>query len=109
MKKITIPLLILGSIFTYAQEKPDNQTNEKQIEGVTITKTKKAVEQKADRTIFDFSEQPQLNNGNVLEGIKKLPGLVSTDIAGMMYQGKVLDVYLNGRPLNNLQRIKFFS
>ncbi|ALR32345.1 TonB-dependent receptor [Chryseobacterium sp. IHB B 17019] len=100
MKKITIPLLILGSIFTYAQEKPDNQTKEKQIEGVTITKTKKAVEQKADRTIFDFSEQPQLNNGNVLEGIKKLPGLVSTDIAGMMYQGKVLDVYLNGRPLN---------
>jgi outer membrane receptor protein involved in Fe transport len=93
-------LLILGSIFTYAQEKPDNQTKEKQIEGVTITKTKKAVEQKADRTIFDFSEQPQLNNGNVLEGIKKLPGLVSTDIAGMMYQGKVLDVYLNGRPLN---------
>jgi hypothetical protein len=100
MKKITIPLLFLGSICTYAQEKPENQTKEKQIEAVTITKTKKAVEQKADRTIFDFSEQPQLNNGNVLEGIKKLPGLVSTDIAGMMYQGKVLDVYLNGRPLN---------
>lgn len=100
MKKTIIASLFLGSIVTYAQEKPNNQTKEKQIEGVTITKTKKAVEQKADRTIFDFSEQPQLNNGNVLEGIKKLPGLVSTDIAGMMYQGKVLDVYLNGRPLN---------
>ena len=84
----------------YAQKKTNNQVKEKQIEGVVITKTKKAVEQKADRTIFDFSEQPQLNNGNVLEGIKKLPGLVSTDIAGMMYQGKILDVYLNGRPLN---------
>ncbi|MDN4014871.1 outer membrane beta-barrel protein [Chryseobacterium gambrini] len=101
MKKAIIALSILGSIFSFAQEKTNNQTTkEKQIEGVTITKTKKAVEQKADRTIFDFSEQPQLNNGNVLEGIKKLPGLVSTDIAGMMYQGKVLDVYLNGRPLN---------
>ncbi|WP_027378867.1 TonB-dependent receptor domain-containing protein [Chryseobacterium daeguense] len=100
MKKTIIASLFLGSIVTYAQEKPNSQTKEKQIEGVTITKTKKAVEQKADRTIFDFSEQPQLNNGNVLEGIKKLPGLVSTDIAGMMYQGKVLDVYLNGRPLN---------
>ncbi|WP_449400280.1 hypothetical protein [Chryseobacterium wanjuense] len=100
MKKTIIASLFLGTIFTYAQEKTNNQTKEKQIEGVTITKTKKAVEQKADRTIFDFSEQPQLNNGNVLEGIKKLPGLVSTDIAGMMYQGKVLDVYLNGRPLN---------
>lgn len=100
MKKTIIALSFLGSVAIYAQEKPDNQVKEKQIEGVTITKTKKAVEQKADRTIFDFSEQPQLNNGNVLEGIKKLPGLISTDIAGMMYQGKVLDVFLNGRPLN---------
>lgn len=100
MRKIIFFLLGLGATFTYGQEKPSTQVKEKQIEEVTITKTKKAVEQKADRTIFDFSEQPQLNNGNVLEGIKKLPGLVSTDIAGMMYQGKVLDVYLNGRPLN---------
>jgi outer membrane receptor protein involved in Fe transport len=100
MRKIIFFLLGLGATFTYGQEKPSTQVKEKQIEEVTITKTKKAVEQKADRTIFDFSEQPQLNNGNVLEGIKKLPGVVSTDIAGMMYQGKVLDVYLNGRPLN---------
>ncbi|KAA0127891.1 TonB-dependent receptor [Chryseobacterium sp. SN22] len=101
MKKTLITLSFLSLAFASAQEKTNTQaTKEKQIEGVVITKTKKAVEQKADRTIFDFSEQPQLNNGNVLEGIKKLPGLVSTDIAGMMYQGKVLDVYLNGRPLN---------
>jgi len=101
MKKTIFTLSLLASFFAYSQEKTNTGTDkEKQIEGVVITKTKKAVEQKADRTIFDFSEQPQLNNGNVLEGIKKLPGLVSTDIAGMMYQGKILDVYLNGRPLN---------
>ncbi|WP_353148285.1 TonB-dependent receptor [Chryseobacterium sp.] len=100
MKKIILTLSVLGSLMVYSQEKTNTQPKEKQIEGVVITKTKKAVEQKADRTIFDFSEQPQLNNGNVLEGIKKLPGLVATDIAGMMYQGKMLDVYLNGRPLN---------
>ncbi|MGC5744761.1 outer membrane beta-barrel protein [Chryseobacterium sp. NFX27] len=101
MRKTILALSLLGSIFVFSQEKKSNSTEkEKQIEGVVITKTKKAVEQKADRTIFDFSEQPQLNNGNVLEGIKKLPGLVATDIAGMMYQGKILDVYLNGRPLN---------
>lgn len=101
MRKTILVLSLLGSFFAYSQEKSSSgQEKEKQIEGVVITKTKKAVEQKADRTIFDFSEQPQLNNGNVLEGIKKLPGLVSTDIAGMMYQGKMLDVYLNGRPLN---------
>jgi hypothetical protein len=33
-------------------------------------KFKKTVEQKADRTIFNFSEQPSLNTGSVLEGIK---------------------------------------
>lgn len=100
MKKTIFALSLLGSVLVFSQEKENAASKEKQIEGVVITKTKKAVEQKADRTIFDFSEQPQLNNGNVLEGIKKLPGLVATDIAGMMYQGKMLDVYLNGRPLN---------
>ncbi|UKB83690.1 TonB-dependent receptor [Chryseobacterium sp. MEBOG06] len=100
MKKTIFALSLLSFVFAFSQEKDNNTSKEKQIEGVVITKTKKAVEQKADRTIFDFSEQPQLNNGNVLEGIKKLPGLVATDIAGMMYQGKMLDVYLNGRPLN---------
>lgn len=101
MRKTILALSLIAYFFAYSQEKTSsNPEKEKQIEGVVITKTKKAVEQKADRTIFDFSEQPQLNNGNVLEGIKKLPGLVATDIAGMMYQGKVLDVYLNGRPLN---------
>jgi len=88
MKKTITALSLLSTVLIFAQEKSNSQVKEKQIEGVTITKTKKAVEQKADRTIFDFSEQPQLNNGNVLEGIKKLPGLVSTDIAGMMYQEK---------------------
>lgn len=100
MKKTIFSLSLLSSVFIFSQEKGKNTTNEKQIDGIVITKTKKAVEQKADRTVFDFSEQPQLNNGNVLEGIKKLPGLVATDIAGMMYQGKMLDVFLNGRPLN---------
>ncbi|SMC93133.1 outer membrane beta-barrel family protein [Chryseobacterium sp. YR221] len=100
MKKTVFALSLVSSVLIFSQEKNNNQPKEKQIDGVVITKTKKAVEQKADRTVFDFSEQPQLNNGNVLEGIKKLPGLVATDIAGMMYQGKMLDVYLNGRPLN---------
>lgn len=84
---------------SFSQEK-QAETKEKDIEAVTITKTKKAVEQKADRTIFDFSEQPQLNSGSVMEGIKKLPGLIASDVAGMLYQGKQLDVFMDGRPLN---------
>ena len=93
-------IALLFSQLYFSQEKTNPEPKEKEIEGVVITKTKKAVEQKADRTIFDFSEQEYLNTGSAMEGIKKLPGLIATDVAGMMYQGKILDVYLNGRPLN---------
>lgn len=103
MKKIPfIALAFLGSItFAIAQtapEKPVEKTTE--LNEVAIIKTKKAIEQKADRTIFNFADQPSLNTGSVLEGIKKLPGLIASDIAGMMYQGKQLDVFMDGRPLN---------
>ncbi|MBD3904226.1 outer membrane beta-barrel protein [Chryseobacterium sp. Ch-15] len=103
MKKILFTLSILSSVLGFAQETKDNNDSklkEKEIESVVITKTKKAVEQKADRTIFDFSEQPSLNSGSLMEGVKKLPGLVVSDMVGMMYQGKPLDVYMDGRPLN---------
>ncbi|MGX9985300.1 TonB-dependent receptor domain-containing protein [Soonwooa purpurea] len=92
--------LVLSFQIGFAQQTKTEISKEKQIEAVTITKTKKAVEQKADRTIFDFSEQANLNSGSSLEGIKKLPGMVVTDIAGMMYQGKPLQVYMDGRPMN---------
>lgn len=99
MKKTISAVLLLSAVAAYAQEKPKSD-KETAIEGVTITQRKKAVEQKADRTIFDFSEQPALNSGTLMDGVKKLPGLVVTDIAGMMYQGKLLEVYMDGRPLN---------
>lgn len=93
--------MLTFSIAAFAQEtNTKEKSKEKEIQGVNLTKTKKAVEQKPDRTIFDFSEQPNLNSGSTLEGIKKLPGMVVTDIAGMMYQGKPLAVFMDGRPLN---------
>lgn len=101
MKKQIIILSLLASALGYAQEEKKDQTSEtKNIKEVTIKKTKKAIEQKADRTIFDFSEQEHLNTGTAMEGIKKLPGLMSSDLTGMSYQGKNLAVYMDGRPLN---------
>ena len=97
-KYLIFTAALSSTTFLHAQEKPAER--EKSIEGVTITQTKKAVEQKADRTIFDFSEQPNLNSGTVMEGMKKLPGLIVSDVAGMLYQGKQLAVYMDGRPLN---------
>ena len=92
---------ILCSNLYYSQEHPSKEeSKERKIDEVTIVKTKKAVEQKADRTIFDFSEQPHLNSGNTLEGLQKIPGLMVSEMAGMIYQGKSLEVYMDGRPLN---------
>lgn len=103
MKKINwVALLLIGSIYTVSAQNAAEKTVEKttELNEVAIIKTKKAIEQKADRTIFNFADQPSLNTGSVLEGIKKLPGLIASDIAGMMYQGKQLDVFMDGRPLN---------
>ena len=103
MNKTILALSIAVSTISFAQETKntkDTKLKEKEIEAVVMTKTKKAIEQKADRTIFDFSEQPSLNSGSLMEGVKKLPGLVVSDMVGMMYQGKPLDVYMDGRPLN---------
>ena len=93
-------LLLLSTLLVFGFSNAQKTEKEKQIEGVTLIKTKKAIEQKADRTIFDFSEQAHLNTGNLIEGMKKLPGLIVSDVAGLMYQGKQLDVYMDGRPLN---------
>ena len=71
-----------------------------ELKEVVVVAKKKAIEQKADRTIFDFSEQAHLNSGSLLEGLKKLPGLIISDVTGMLYQGNQLEVYLDGRPLN---------
>ena len=99
MKKIIVlQALFLGAFFQISAQETTKKAQE--LKEVTITKTKKAVEQRADRTIFDFANQPSLSSGSVLEGLKKLPGLIASDIAGMMYQGKQLDVYMDGRPLN---------
>ncbi len=98
MKFLTITILSLFTILSInAQETEKNLTK---LDDVVVSKTKKAIEKKADRTIFDFAGQSQLNSGSVLEGLKKLPGLIISDIAGINYQGKQLDVYLDGRPLN---------
>ena len=99
MKKYSLTaILIFGVIFTISAQETLSKATE--LNEIAIVKTKKAVEQKADRTIFNFADQPGLNTGSVLEGIKKLPGLIASDIAGMMYQGKQLDVFMDGRPLN---------
>ena len=101
--KYTFIILFFAISFQASSQDKKNDTikeMETELDEVVVEKKKKAVERKADRTIFDFSEQSYLNSGSLMEGLKKLPGLIISDIAGMMYQGKALEVYMDGRPLN---------
>jgi len=96
---ICFSLLTIQAIFAQ-QETAKDTTKTTELNEVVVQSKKKSIEQKADRTIFDFSEQSHLNSGSVMEGLKKLPGLIVSDVAGMMYQGKQLEVFMDARPLN---------
>jgi hypothetical protein len=101
MKYVLAVICILFSQFVKAQtEISKDSIKTSELKEVVVGSKKKSVEQRADRTIFDFSEQSYLNSGSVMEGLKKLPGLIVSDVAGMMYQGKQLEVFMDARPLN---------
>ena len=95
-----LPLLLCIAEASAQKTSPKDTIKTTKLEEVVLITRKKAVEQKADRTIFNFSEQSHLNSGSLMEGLKKLPGLIISDVAGALYQGKQLEVYLDGRPLN---------
>ncbi|EKT3956647.1 TonB-dependent receptor [Flavobacterium psychrophilum] len=98
MRDFSFCIVLFFYFFSVSGQETSKKTTA--LNEVSVTKEKKAIEQRADRTIFDFGGQSHLNSGSVLEGLKKLPGLILSDVAGMMYQGKQLDVYMDGRPLN---------
>jgi Outer membrane protein beta-barrel family len=100
MRSFLFCLSFLTIQFSLAQEKSKDTVKVTELKEVQIQSKKKSIEQKADRTIFDFSQQSHLNSGSVMEGLKKLPGLIVSDVAGMMYQGKQLEVFMDARPLN---------
>ncbi len=101
MKYLLAGTCILFTQFLTAQtETTKDSIKTSELKEVVVGSKKKSIEQRADRTIFDFSEQSHLNSGSVMEGLKKLPGLIVSDVAGMMYQGKQLEVFMDARPLN---------
>ena len=101
MKYFLTLTVVLLSQFIIAQNETSKDTiKTAELKEVVVGSKKKSIEKRADRTIFDFSEQSHLNSGSLMEGLKKLPGLIVSDVAGMMYQGKQLEVFMDTRPLN---------
>jgi len=97
--KTLLPLLFLLPFATTAQVDTAKSAAADTLRNVTLEEVKKAVQHLPDRTIYDFSQQPALNAGNMMEGLKKLPGVIASESVGIMYQGRSLEVYMDGRPL----------
>ena len=97
---LTLTTVLLSQLMIAQSETSKDTIKTSELKEVVVGSKKKSIEQRADRTIFDFSEQSHLNSGSLMEGLKKLPGLIVSDVAGMMYQGKQLEVFMDTRPLN---------
>lgn len=97
---LTFTVVLLSQLSIAQNETPKDTIKTAELKEVVVGSKKKSISQRADRTIFDFSEQSHLNSGSLMEGLKKLPGLIVSDVAGMMYQGKQLEVFMDTRPLN---------
>lgn len=97
---LTLTTVLLSQLIIAQNETSKDTIKTSELKEVVVGSKKKSIEQRADRTIFDFSEQSHLNSGSLMEGLKKLPGLIVSDVAGMMYQGKQLEVFMDARPLN---------
>ena len=97
---LTLTVVLLSQLSIAQNETSKDTIKTAELKEVVVGSKKKSIDQRADRTIFDFSEQSHLNSGSLMEGLKKLPGLIVSDVAGMMYQGKQLEVFMDTRPLN---------
>jgi hypothetical protein len=89
--------LIIGFLFSLSVVNAQVINNE--IEKVIIKKEKKSIEHKADRIIYNINSFG-IASSSVIDNLRKIPGLIVSDIGGLMYQGKLLSVYLDNRTLN---------
>ncbi|GHT55385.1 TonB-dependent receptor [Bacteroidia bacterium] len=70
----------------------------KELQEVTITAQKKLIERKADRLVFNVSNLPSTDGGDVMEILKVTPGLTINNNIAIIGKGSV-DVLINDRPI----------
>lgn len=98
MKTLVLPILLLASSLTWAQQKQDT-AKVKDIEAVTMTK--KVFQKKADRLVYDVASSPVSKGSNAFDLVKETPLISTTDDKTLQILGKnsVL-IYMNGRKSN---------
>ncbi|MCL9807367.1 outer membrane beta-barrel family protein [Flavobacterium amniphilum] len=67
---------------------------------VSVKSTGGLIKMEGNKTSYSIQNNDALNNGNVLESIKKLPGVMSDINGGLSLKGKSVTVYMDGLPIN---------
>ncbi len=97
MKKIIISLSLLSGFAAFAQEKPKtDDTKTTDIKEVTITK--KVIQKKSDRLVYDVANSPVAKGDTTFDLLKETPLLSSIDDKSIKIAGKNnVVIYINNK------------
>ena len=94
MKKLLFTAAILTSLFSYSQEEKTKDIEE-------VKMTKKVLQKKSDRLVFDVAASPIAKGNNAFDLLKETPLVSSTDDKNIKISGKSNAViFINGRKSN---------
>ncbi|MDO5616024.1 MAG: TonB-dependent receptor [Cruoricaptor ignavus] len=125
MKTIVTSIALLSGILILSQEQPKTDSAKTQnIESVTLTK--KLIEKKSDRLVFDVSANPVAKGNTSFDLLKETPLVSSTDDKTLQIAGKgntiifingrktqmnpdALESFLKNTPAENIQKIEVIT
>lgn len=94
MRKLLFTAALLSSLFYYSQEEKTKDIEE-------VKMTKKVLQKKSDRLVFDVAASPIVKGNNAFDLLKETPLVSSTDDKNIKISGKSNAViFINGRKSN---------
>ena len=94
MRKLLFTAALLSSLFYYSQEEKTKDIEE-------VKMTKKVLQKKSDRLVYDVANSPVAKGSNAFELLKETPLISTSDNASLKILGKNdAIIYINGRKSN---------
>lgn len=106
MKRFILPVILFVSTLAMAQEVDMHYwdsiysaiNDSIQLEDVNIVAKKPLFERKLDKVVFNVSQSPLAAGTNGKDLIKKAPGIMVDKDGNITFNGKSVEVYVDGRP-----------
>lgn len=96
MKTTIAAFFLFASVSAFAQETPKDSLKTKELETIVISK--KNIQQKADRLVFDVASNPVSKGNTAFQLLKQTPMVSSSDDKTLKIAGKSnVTVYIDGR------------